>query len=68
MMSHELLKDLRLRILGNWEILGNFLNYIKWVSPAPSPLAITKVLLILEENSWKIEIKLFPLCAIWHEI
>ena len=50
-MPHELLKDLRLRILGNWEILGNFLNYIKRVSPAPSPLAITKVLLILEENS-----------------
>ena len=26
-----------------------------------------KVLLILEENSWKIEIILFPLCAISHE-
>ena len=26
-----------------------------------------KVLLILEENSWKIEIKLFPLCAISHK-
>ena len=68
MMSHELLKDLRLRILGNWEILGNFLNYIKWVSPAGGGGGGGGGGLILEENSWKIEIKLFPLCAIWHEI
>ena len=30
----------------------------------PILLAKTKVLLILAENSWKIEFKLFPLCAI----
>ena len=33
----------------------------------PILLAKTKVLLILAENSWKIEFKLFPLCAISHK-
>ena len=28
-LSHELLKDLRLRILGNQEILGKCLNFIE---------------------------------------
>ena len=28
---------------------------------------LPKDLLILEENSWKTEIRLFPLCAISHE-
>ena len=29
-MAHELLSDLRLRILANWEISGICLNYIEW--------------------------------------
>ena len=33
----------------------------------PSFAAKLKVLLILEQNSWKTKIELFPSCAIWHE-
>ena len=33
-----------------------------------SLLAKMKILVILEENSWKMEIKLFPLCAISLEL
>ena len=35
-------------------------------SLVPSLLAKMKVLLILAQNSWKTEVKLFPLCAIAH--
>ena len=27
---HEFPNDLRLKILGNWEISGNCLNFIEW--------------------------------------
>ena len=56
-LSHELPNDLRLRIVST----------SKNGSPVPSLLANMEVLLILEENSSKIEIKLFQLCAISHE-
>ena len=55
-LLHELLNDLRLRNLGNYEISGNCLNFI----PAKNESFVA-------ENSWKTEIKLFPLCAISHE-
>ena len=35
-MPHELPNDLTLRILGNQEISGNYLNYIEWWSSAQS--------------------------------
>ena len=56
-LPHELRNDLRLRIVST----------SKNGSPVPSLLANMEVLLILEENSSKIEIKLFQLCAISHE-
>ena len=56
-LPHELPNDLRLRIVST----------SKNGSPVPSLLAKMEVLLILEENSSKIEIKLFQLCAISHE-
>ena len=35
-LPHELPKDLKLRILGNWEILAKCLHCIKWYSSAHS--------------------------------
>ena len=34
---------------------------------AQCPVSPPKVLLILKENSWKIEVKVFPLCTISRE-
>ena len=36
-MNHELPNDLRLRMLGNYEICGKCLNFIKWVPSVQSP-------------------------------
>ena len=41
--------------------------YKHGIYESPSLPAKMKVLLILAENSWKTEIKLFLLCAISHE-
>ena len=65
-LPHELQNELRLRILGNYEVSGNCLKLIEDIL-VPSPLTKIKILLIPEENSLKTEIKLFPLCAILHE-
>ena len=52
--SHELRNDLRLRILGNWEVLGKSSNL-----PLPSPPLNMKVLPIVAESLLKIEIEPF---------
>ena len=57
--------DLRLRILGNYEVTEKFENVIE--QQVPSLPAKMKILLILAKNSWKTEIKLFPKCFISHE-
>ena len=65
-LLYELPNEFRLRIL-------EIRKYQKTVltsqndSLVPSLPAKMKVLSILEENSWKTEIKLFPLCAISYE-
>ena len=56
-LPHKFPNDLRLKIVST----------SKNDSPVPSLLANMEVLLILEENSSKIEIKLFQLCATSHE-
>ena len=58
-LPHELLNDLKLRILGNQKISGKRLNFIEWYPSAQSSCQI-KILSILAKNSWKIEIRLFP--------
>ena len=65
-LPDKLPNDLRLRILGKQEILGNGLT-LQNESAVGSLFPHMNILLILEENSWKIEIKLFPLCAISHQ-
>ena len=36
-LPHELLNDLRLRILGSYEISGKCLNFIEWYPSVQSP-------------------------------
>ena len=67
-LSHELPNDLRLRKLRDLRKLGNFkkvpkLHRIIAQCPVP-PQKKMKALPILAENSWKTDIKLFPLSAI----
>ena len=57
-LPHELPNDLRLRI--NKRLIKLDKNDIL-VSSLPAQI---KALLILAENFWKTEIKLFPMCAI----
>ena len=59
-LSHEFPNDLRLRILAHYQMSWNY-------RLVPSPHAKLQFLPILAENVWKIEINLFPLCAISHE-
>ena len=59
----EQFKTEDLKKLGNISKLTKVHND----SRVPSISIKMKVLLILEENSWKIEIKFFPLCANSHE-
>ena len=65
-LPHELPNYLRLRILENQDISGKCLNFIE-CSLVPFLPAKMKNFLMLAENSWKTEIKLFPLCAISQE-
>ena len=65
-LPHELPNDLRLRILENYEILGNCVNFIEWEPSAQSSCKNEKKL-ILARNLQKIAITLFPLCAISNE-
>ena len=69
-LSHELPNDLRLRKLRDLRKLGNIrkvpkLHRIITQCPVP-PKKKMKALPILAENSWKTDIKLFPLSAISH--
>ena len=50
-----------------WVIIAYKHDIYELPNELPSPRAKTEVLLILAENSWKTEIKLFPLCATSHE-
>ena len=65
-LPHELPIDLRLRILVNQELYQGTVQISENDSLVPSLFAKMKVLLILAENSLKVEIKLFPLSAISH--
>ena len=65
-LPHELPKDLRPRIFGNYEIPEKWLNIIGWKSSGPSSGKLN-ILLRLAKNSWEKEIKLFAMCAISHE-
>ena len=51
------------KILRSYEISGMCLNFIEWY-PSAQSLCQMKALLILAENSWKTENKLFPMCVI----
>ena len=63
-LPHKFPNDLRLRKLGNIRKLSKLTSYNDGL--VPSLPAEMKLLLILAENSWKTEIKLFPLCPISH--
>ena len=63
-LPHELLNNLRLRILRNFEMSTNCLSLIEWLCSLVSKM---KFFLTLEETSSKMEIKLYPLCATSHE-
>ena len=66
-LPHKLLIDLKLRILGNKEILGKSQNFIE-LQPSAQLTPKMKVLSILPKNCWKYEIAFFPIVsAISHE-
>ena len=65
-LAHELPNDLRLIILGIYEILGKCLNFIN-DSLEPSCPAKMDILLIVAKKSHKIAITRFVYWAISHE-
>ena len=58
-----------LKILKNWEKSENSQDFIEWQPSASRPpkWKFFAKIEILAKNSWKIEIKVFPYCAISHE-
>ena len=55
-LPHELPNNLRPRIMGNYEISGNCLNFMEWL-PSSQALCQIQILLVLAENSRQTEIK-----------
>ena len=56
-LPHELPKDLRLRILGNEEILGKGLNFIEWYNDTFPPVCyLTQKLELVSNIPWLIEV------------
>ena len=62
-LPHELLNDLRLRILGNQEILEN-LRFVWRHSLMPSPASRTQTLPIAVKEHAKTDTKLFFFCPV----
>ena len=56
---HELLNDVRLRILENEEILGNIINFIEWWASPQFPCFPVFPVFLLPQVKW---------CAIKHGI
>ena len=65
-LPHELLNDLGFRILENWKKLEKSINFIEWLSSSQS-FSYIQNFLNSSKNFWKIELTLFPECAISHE-
>ena len=61
-LLHGLLDDLRLRIIGNYRISGNYLNFTECWFPSQNESFVDTI-----KNYSNMEIKLFRLCAILDE-